>query len=1326
MTYTTTSPGLSYSFLTDKNYTQTAQLRESDVRLHEGGVSFTATLGGSLDSARLVVNDGSFVAPSRTNTFDGLETYGSIFGPTVWSEVFSASASEAVSFEWKASGSGDDYEIYAFLVEVACSSNANDFGQVNPLETHNVLVHSRGNASSTNGGQTISYFTAKGVVGSDGCYRFRMTGGTYDATGGFLVGADFEVRNFLVGANQVITAQPMSDAVRSGVSQSFQVTAQSNAPGATLTYRGVSPSSRCTVDSSGQVEVIALQTGYCLIAIDSGAVSGYSAAQTTFVGFTILNAATAPIFNEGAEPTGQATICSTLTVSEGSWSDGGSAITSTTYQWLKDANPIAGATSSSYTVDASDVGSAISFSITKTNNIGSRTGVSSAVVIEDARLTGLSLGGSSGLSPSFTGCTTTYTTTTVNDSVTVTATMNSAADSVAVSGSSVVSAQTSSPIQLSPGANVIPIVVTAGSFSLTYNVTVTYAAPPTVQALAPTFTDGQNATLSATIDANGFDTSTISFTITPTGGTSGTPVQGALTPSQVTGNTATSVEQSVTGLVSGGYYTFQVSVTNANGTSTDSISFQTPDAPSVQTGASSNVSATSASVSWEINTFNKTTSATVSYSVNSDMTNATEISLGELAPALSASSGAASLTGLVAGTTYYYNFSALNDAGSNTGVVRSFTTFGAPIVSVLPGEGGDRTALLRATVNAAGLTTTAVRFYYSTDNFATSVSVVATPANVSGGTDTNVQVRLTNIDADTYSYKVEAVNSAGSTLSSGFETVVVFDSPPTATLSAPATVGIGSPITIIIRFSESVGTSFASSDLALTVTSGSIQRTVGAALDLGSNVYSVTLTNVSGTGTLAIGLPAGRVTEAQFPAGGSAQVNLAATSITVIVGATPPDVSYTSNTLTLTVGQAMTTLTPVNSGGASTSWSPSIALPAGLAIDNSTGVISGTPVAIQSATAYVITAENSGGTDTFTITITIVYQVPGISFQSTEYTLVVGNPFNETPANSGGPISTWTIVGSLPEGLSFNSSTGGISGTPTAPAERISITISGQNGTGTSEVTIGIRVLAYVYWNGPHVQQIVPTVLITSGGETVTLYGLRLNRIESVEIEGISITITVTSNKQVSFVTPSMSPGVKNLKLHGSRVGRHEVINAVMVVEPPRVQEPATQSPEVPTESPEVPTESPEVPTESPEVATSSPEVPSESPEVPTESPEVPTESPEVGDGDGTEDPVLSLEKRVLSGFAPGSAVLTQAMRDRLVNIVSDLGTLVAFSCVGYTQGPSVLDVDIALSLARAQVVCDELRLLFPDAEVRQIAGRQDDPVGTPIRRTEIYFLIAE
>jgi maltose 6'-phosphate phosphatase len=55
-----------------------------------------------------------------------------------------------------------------------------------------------------------------------------------------------------------------------------------------------------------------------------------------------------------------------------------------------------------------------------------------------------------------------------------------------------------------------------------------------------------------------------------------------------------------------------------------------------------------------------------------------------------------------------------------------------------------------------------------------------------------------------------------------------------------------------------------------------------------------------------------------------------------------------------------------------TSWSASPALPDGLALDGTTGVLSGTPAAAQGATSYTITASSPVGTTSATLTITVV------------------------------------------------------------------------------------------------------------------------------------------------------------------------------------------------------------------------------------------------------------------------------------------------------------------------------------------------------------------
>ena len=68
----------------------------------------------------------------------------------------------------------------------------------------------------------------------------------------------------------------------------------------------------------------------------------------------------------------------------------------------------------------------------------------------------------------------------------------------------------------------------------------------------------------------------------------------------------------------------------------------------------------------------------------------------------------------------------------------------------------------------------------------------------------------------------------------------------------------------------------------------------------------------------------------------------------------------------------MTATTPSASGGPVTSWSVSPSLPAGLSLDTSTGEISGTPTAVTSSATYTVTASNTGGSDTATLTIVVM------------------------------------------------------------------------------------------------------------------------------------------------------------------------------------------------------------------------------------------------------------------------------------------------------------------------------------------------------------------
>ena len=111
-------------------------------------------------------------------------------------------------------------------------------------------------------------------------------------------------------------------------------------------------------------------------------------------------------------------------------------------------------------------------------------------------------------------------------------------------------------------------------------------------------------------------------------------------------------------------------------------------------------------------------------------------------------------------------------------------------------------------------------------------------------------------------------------------------------------------------------------------------------------------------------------------------------------------------------------------------------LPSGLSIDSSTGAISGTPTAITSSASYTVTGSNTGGSDTVSITIVVNDAAPSsVSYSPSSLSLTKGTTMTTvTPTSSGGAVTSWSISPSLPTGLSFDTSTGAISGTLQLPA----------------------------------------------------------------------------------------------------------------------------------------------------------------------------------------------------------------------------------------------------------------------------------------------------
>src|SRR6202000_3244682 len=88
----------------------------------------------------------------------------------------------------------------------------------------------------------------------------------------------------------------------------------------------------------------------------------------------------------------------------------------------------------------------------------------------------------------------------------------------------------------------------------------------------------------------------------------------------------------------------------------------------------------------------------------------------------------------------------------------------------------------------------------------------------------------------------------------------------------------------------------------------------------------------------------------------------------------PPVITYPTPQVYTTL-DAIAPLVPTNTGGAAEGYIIDKPLPAGLTLDPLTGTISGIPTAVSPATDYTITANNAGGTGSFTVNITVIAKI---------------------------------------------------------------------------------------------------------------------------------------------------------------------------------------------------------------------------------------------------------------------------------------------------------------------------------------------------------------
>ncbi|MDA8718353.1 Ig domain-containing protein, partial [Candidatus Poseidoniales archaeon] len=245
----------------------------------------------------------------------------------------------------------------------------------------------------------------------------------------------------------------------------------------------------------------------------------------------------------------------------------------------------------------------------------------------------------------------------------------------------------------------------------------------------------------------------------------------------------------------------------------------------------------------------------------------------------------------------------------------------------------------------------------------------------------------------------------------------------------------------------------------------------------GYKTGSVTRTDVSGaTCSISPSLPNGltlnqgtcTISGTPSISGTNTTYNVTATSSTgasktgefrIWVQPITPVISYTGAPFAFT-DHVTVSVSATNTGDSAT-WTVSPDLPAGLSISSSTGTISGTPGVITSAANYVVTATNSGGSDSTTISIAVNGVIPsGITYPTENMTLEKGTLMTtNTPSSSGGSVTSWEISPSVPNGLAFSSSTGEISGTPTVlQTTTVNYTVWANNSGGSASAEVNITV----------------------------------------------------------------------------------------------------------------------------------------------------------------------------------------------------------------------------------------------------------------------------
>ena len=249
------------------------------------------------------------------------------------------------------------------------------------------------------------------------------------------------------------------------------------------------------------------------------------------------------------------------------------------------------------------------------------------------------------------------------------------------------------------------------------------------------------------------------------------------------------------------------------------------------------------------------------------------------------------------------------------------------------------------------------------------------------------------------------------------------------------------------------------------ITSGSLPS------GLSLNVYSGV---ISGT-------PSQSVTEQQVTI--KAQNDLGSKTVTLTISVMRSITSFSYSQSSYTISRSVSfTASPSVTGDVSSYSISSGSLPSGLQLNSNSGVVSGTPTQSVTNRQVTIKAQNALGSKTTTITFTVLLPITSFSYPQSQYTLAKGESVSLTPSVVGDSV-TYSSSGSLPSGLSLNSASGVISGTPSSSVTSFrTITVTATNALGSKSCSLEMKVLTK-----PTALSYPKTEYVIAVGESISL-----------------------------------------------------------------------------------------------------------------------------------------------------------------------------------------------------------------------------------------------